>query len=178
MHSPLDWACFPLSLDFGSWEIGIVCRSGGTQACGKPDLPSPGLASFTLHALGRTEPAPSDLMPPNSHLPSPSLAQVLLLAQLQCCSQYSSEHKVLLGFGVVALMVRAETSQDGHSVVPPTVWFFCSSFQQVIAKMGQHFPMMQKCCGVYHKGSFWRWWWKAGDLQDTAYTFLPVSNCW
>ena len=76
--------CFLLGLDFGSREIGIVCRNDETQACGKPELPLPGLASFTLHALGRTEPALLDLMPPSSHLPSPSLAQILLLAQLQC----------------------------------------------------------------------------------------------
>ena len=134
MHSPFGWACFLLGLDFGSQEIGIICRSDGTQACGKPDLPLPGFASCMLHALSRTEPATLDLMPPNSHFPSPGLAQILLLAQLQCCSQYSSGHEVLLSFGEVALMVRAETSQDGDSVVPPTVWFFAVRFAMLLQK--------------------------------------------
>lgn len=132
--SPFGWACFLLGLDFGSWEIGIVCRSDGTQACGKPDLFSPGLASLTLHAHDRIEPALLDLMPPNSHLPSPSLAQILLLAQLLCCSQYSSGNKVLLSFGEVALMVRAETSQDDDSVVPPTMWFFAVPSTMLLQK--------------------------------------------
>lgn len=80
-------------------------------------------------------------MPPNSQLPSPSLAQILSLAQLQHFSQYAG-HNVLLSFAEMALMVRAETSQDGDSVVPPTVQFFCGPFLHVITKMGQHCPMV------------------------------------
>lgn len=48
------------------------------QACGKPDLPLAGLSSFKLHAFGRTEPAPLDLMPLNSHLSSPSLTDIVV----------------------------------------------------------------------------------------------------
>lgn len=48
----------------------MVCESDGMQACGKPDLSLPGLALLCFHGLGRAEPAPLDLMPPNSHLPT------------------------------------------------------------------------------------------------------------
>lgn len=48
------------------------------QACGKPDLPLAGQASFKLRAFGRTEPASLDLMPLNSHLPSPSLTDIVV----------------------------------------------------------------------------------------------------
>lgn len=36
--SPFGWACFLLGLNYGSWEIGMVCGSNGMQTCGQPDL--------------------------------------------------------------------------------------------------------------------------------------------
>lgn len=66
-----------------------------TRLSGKAEFPSCGLASCTLHAPGRTEPALLDLAPPSSRLSAPSLAQMLLLAPRQRCSQGSSRHRAL-----------------------------------------------------------------------------------
>lgn len=175
LHSPFAWVCFLLGLDFGSWEISIVCRSDVMQAYGKPDLPSPGLASFMLHALGKAEPALLDLIQPSRLLHFPSLASILFLAQLQCCFQHSSGHKVLLSVGGCLLWSEQRhfrmMTHASHDMV------FCSPFYHIIVKM-RHFSVVQKYCGVCHKGSFGRCWWKAGDLQDISCAFVPMSNCW
>lgn len=51
-----------------------------TRLSGKAEFPSCGLASCTLRAPGRTEPALLDLALPSSRLSAPSLAQMLSLA--------------------------------------------------------------------------------------------------
>lgn len=49
--SLFGWTCFLLGLNYGSWEIGMVCGSDGMQACGQPDLSLPRLASLCFMVL-------------------------------------------------------------------------------------------------------------------------------
>lgn len=94
--SPFGWACFLLGLNFGSCERGMVCGTDGLQACGKPDLSFPGLSSLCFMVLAGLNLPHWGVFP-----------WILLLAQLQCCSQLLSGYTVLLSFGEAASMVRA-----------------------------------------------------------------------
>lgn len=54
LRSPFGWACSLLILNYGSWEIGMVCGSDGILA----------RVGFTVvHVLGRTELAPLGHLP-------------------------------------------------------------------------------------------------------------------
>lgn len=55
---------------------------------------------------------------------------------------------------------------------------YCTPFHDIIAKTGKYFPMVQQDFSVYHKGSFLKCWWKAGDIQNITSIFVPVSDCW
>lgn len=101
----------------------MVCGTDELQACGKTDLSFPGLSSLCFMVLAGLNLPHWGVFP-----------RILLLAQLQCCSQLLSGYTVLLSFGEAASMVRAGTAQDGDSVVPFTMWVFALPSTMLLQK--------------------------------------------
>lgn len=125
-----------------------------------------------LHGLGRAEPAPLDLMPPNSHLPTDiavGTTTVLLpvIVWVLSASQFWRGWLPWLEQGWLRMVTQLCHSPCGFlQSLPP-----CYCKKRTIFPYGA--AVLQ-----YQKGSFLKCWWKAGDLQDISCMFVPVSDCW